>query len=102
MSADFHDLLTEAFPEIRPPRRNLRFTSDDTPPVRFTDDQGREVVGILDNESYSGIAAVIASDFGLQTNSEVSVDYFGHPVAGVIRRLVRQKDGTHLIGIEWK
>jgi len=103
MSAEFHDLLTEAFPEARPPRRNLRFAPESEQlTVRFTNREGQEVVGNLDNESYSGIAAIIASDCGLKTNTDVSVDYFGYPVAGVIRRLVRQPDGTWLVGIEWK
>lgn len=103
MSADFHDLITEAFPEMRPPRRNLRFRSgEETPPVRFTDDHGHEVVGVLDNESYSGIAAVIPGEFGLKTNTEVAVDYFGQPIPGIIRRMVRRNDGMWLVGIEWK
>lgn len=103
MSAEFHDLLMEAFPEARPPRRNLRFAPDSAAPtVRFTDGQGHEVVGNLDNESYSGIAAIIPSDSGLKNNIDVWVDYFGHPVAGIIRRLMRQPDGTWLVGIEWK
>lgn len=103
MSTNFHDLLTEAFPEIRPPRRNLRFTpGDEGSTVRFTDEHNHEVVGALDNESYSGIAVLIAGENGLKTNTDVSVDYYGHPVPGVIRRLVRQPDGACLVGIEWK
>lgn len=102
MSADFHDLLAEAFPEARPPRRHLRFSSDaESPTVRFTDESGHEVVAVLDNESFSGIAAIVTSRGGLRTESPVSVDYFGHPVAGIIRRISAQPDGTFLVGIEW-
>lgn len=103
MSAEFHDLLTEAFPEMRPPRRNLRFLSDTgSPSVRMVDSDGHEVVGILENESYSGFAAIIAGEHGLKTNTDVSVDYYGYPMQGTIRRVQRQADGTYMVGIEWK
>jgi hypothetical protein len=103
MSADFHDLLTEIFPEMRPQRRNSRFEAESSaPPVRVIDQQGHEVLGILDNESYSGIAAIIAGECGLTNNTEVTVEYFGAPMPGMIRRLVRQPDGTYMIGIEWR
>jgi hypothetical protein len=103
VSAEFHDLLTEAFPEMRPPRRNLRFAAAlDAPPVRLVDKLGNDVFGHLENESYSGIAVVVAAANGLRVETEISVDYFGQPVPGKIRRIVTQPDGTQLIGIEWK
>jgi hypothetical protein len=102
MSANFHELLTEAFPEMRPPRRNLRFPSDEAPPVKFTDDHGQEIIGILENESYSGIAAIIEQEFGLKMNAQIDVDYFGRPMPGFVRRLEVQPDGAYLLGIEWK
>lgn len=103
MSNEYHDLLTEAFPEMRPPRRNLRFAADsNAPPVRLVDAFGSDLFGYLENESYSGIAVVVTAAVGLRAEMEVSVDYFGQPVAGKIRRIQPRPDGTHLVGIEWK
>ncbi len=103
MSNEFHDLLTEAFPEMRPPRRNLRFAADsNAPPVRLADEFGNDIFGHLENESYSGIAVVVTAADGLRVETEVSVDYFGQPVPGKIRRIESRPDGTHLVGIEWK
>ncbi len=102
MSTEFHNLLTEAFPEMRPPRRNMRFAAAlDTPPVRVADKRGNSLFGQLENESYSGIALIVPAENGLQVETEVSVDYFGQPVSGKICRIVPQPDETQLIGIEW-
>jgi hypothetical protein len=102
MSSDYKQLLAEAFPEVRPPRRNLRFASaENAPPVRLTVADGTELIGILENESYSGIAAIFSSPTGFALEGDVSIDYFGHPMPGVVRRIVPQKDGTCLIGVEW-
>lgn len=103
MNSEFHDLLTEAFPEMRPPRRNLRFAADaEAPPVRLANAFGSDIFGHLENESYSGIGVVVLATDGLRAEMEVSVDYFGQPVAGKIRRIEPRPDGTQLVGIEWK
>jgi hypothetical protein len=102
MSSDYKQLLAEAFPEVRPPRRNLRFASaENAPPVRVTAPDGTEYIGILENESYSGIAAIFSSPTGFALEGEVSIDYFGYPMPGIVRRIVPQKDGTSLVGVEW-
>jgi hypothetical protein len=80
----------------------MRFSSENAAPeVRFTDARGRACIGTLENESYSGIAASLNCECGLSLDVAVSVDYFGYPMPGVIRRLVPKPDGTCIVGIEW-
>jgi hypothetical protein len=103
VSTDFRDLLTEVFPEMRPARRHLRFAAaSDTPPVRLVDEFGNDVFGHIENESFSGIAVAVPSAIGLRVEADISVDYFGHPMPGKLRRIQPRPDGTQLLGIEWK
>jgi hypothetical protein len=85
------------------PRRNLRFPSDfEAPPVRFTDSAGQPTIGLLENESYSGIAVLVPSVADVTVGATVEVDYFGHPVAGVIRRVEPREEGAGVVAIEWR
>ncbi|HTN74230.1 MAG TPA: hypothetical protein VL096_03250 [Pirellulaceae bacterium] len=94
---------TDIVESPREPRRNQRFLPDtETPPVRFTNSLGQLVEGELANESYSGVAALVASADGLEIGQQANVDYFGFPIPGVIRRLMEQPSGEWLVGIEWK
>jgi hypothetical protein len=80
----------------------LRFPSENaSPEVRFIDSNGRHVTGTLENESYSGIAALLIGDYPLALNTQVNVDYFGYPMPGIIRRVAPRPDGTCQVGIEW-
>lgn len=110
MNPSVHDLGSEPRPEPLPSttpaaatRLNMRFaTTPDAVSLRITDDQGQEITATLENESFTGIAARASAVGNLQAGMNVTVDYYGHPTKGVLRRVAQDRDATWLLAVQWR
>jgi hypothetical protein len=94
-------------PALTPPaaaaRRNMRFaTASDAQALRITDDQGQDTIATLENESFTGIAARAHAVDNLQAGMNVTVEYYGHPTKGVLRRVAQDQDATWLLAVQWR
>jgi hypothetical protein len=70
--------------------------------LRITDDQGLEITATLENESFSGIAARASAVGNLQAGMNVTVEYYGHPTKGLLRRVTQDPDATWLLAVQWR
>jgi hypothetical protein len=83
-------------------RRHMRFApAPEAPPLRFYYNTGGSCMGTLLNESFSGIAALVASADAMQLGEVISVEYFGKPMPGIIRRIAAEGE-RWLVAVEWQ
>jgi hypothetical protein len=108
MNPSIHDVGSEPRPDPLPSttpaaRRNMRFaTTSDAVSLRITTEQGQEITAILENESFTGIAARTNAVGNLQAGMDVTVEYYGHPTKGLLRRMAQDQDATWLLAVQWR
>ncbi len=70
--------------------------------VTLTFEDYEAISGKIISESFTGIGVHVVDPEHLSVDQVISVEYYGAPATGIVRRVEQDEDSQWTIGIQWK